>query len=102
MGAIVSGMLGENHFGARYGGDEFVVILRDTGKQEALAFCRELQSKLNSNVFLAADGLAIHLTASFGIATFPDDGDTNQQILHLADDRMYKIKGGGRNDISWC
>ena len=55
-----------------------------------------------AHVFLAAAGLAIHLTASFGIATFPDDGDKNQRILHLADDRMYKIKGGGRNDISWC
>ncbi len=100
MGGIISGMLGENNFGARYGGDEFVVILRDTGKQAALTFCRELQQKLNSTVFLAANGLAIHLTASFGIATCPDDADNNQQILHLADERMYKVKGSGKNDIS--
>ena len=100
MGGIISSMLGENNFGARYGGDEFVVILRDTGKQAALTFCRELQQKLNSTVFLAANGLAIHLTASFGIATCPDDADNNQQILHLADERMYKVKGSGKNDIS--
>ena len=100
MGGIISGMLGENNFGARYGGDEFVVILRDTGKRAALTFCRELQQKLNSTVFLAANGLAIHLTASFGIATCPDDADNNQQILHLADERMYKVKGSGKNDIS--
>ncbi len=101
MGLIVADMLGTQYFGARYGGDEFVVILRDTGKQDALAFCRRLQETLNSHVFLVADGLAIHITASFGIATFPDDGDNNQQILHLADERMYKTKSSGRNDISW-
>ena len=101
MGRIVADMLGTKYFGARYGGDEFVVILRDTSKQEALAFCRQLQETLNSHVFLVANGLAIHITASFGIATFPDDGDNNQQILHLADERMYKVKGGGRNDIAW-
>ena len=71
MGAIISGMLGENHFGARYGGDEFVVILRDTGKQEALAFCRELQSKLNSNVFLPRTGLPFTLRQASALPHFP-------------------------------
>ena len=99
LGKFLNAMLDGNHFGARYGGDEFVVIMRNTSKKDALAFCNELRAKLNSSVFLTAEKLAIKITASFGIATFPEDADNNQQILHLADERMYKIKGSGKNDI---
>ncbi len=99
LGGFLSGMLGAEHFAARYGGDEFVIIMRNTSKQEAEAFCRKLREKLNSTVFLSGEKLAIKITASFGIATFPEDADNNQQMLHLADERMYKIKDSGKNDI---
>ena len=55
MGAIVAGMLGENHFGARYGGMNLSLFCANR-KAGVPAFCRELQSRLNSNVFLAAKG----------------------------------------------
>lgn len=99
LGTFVSGMLDSNHAAARYGGDEFVIIMRNTSKQEATAFCKELRDRLNSTVFLSAENLAISVTASFGIATFPEDADNNQQILHLADERMYTIKSSGKNEV---
>ncbi len=99
LGAFVKSTLGENHFGARYGGDEFVVMMRNTSKDEAVAYCNDLRDRINSRVFLSSENLDIRVTASFGVATFPGDADSNRQILHLADERMYRIKGSGKNDI---
>jgi len=100
VGRLVSGTLKQGWSAARYGGDEFVVILPFTSKQEALQFCRELRKRLNSELFFSEEGLNIRLTASFGIAAFPDDGETKENLLHVADERMYSIKEKQKNDIA--
>lgn len=99
VGRLVAGHLGEEYLAARYGGDEFVLILPRTTKQQALEFCRTLQRDLNTHRFFADEGLNISLTASFGIATFPEDATTKEAILHVADERMYRVKDRQRNDI---
>lgn len=101
IGKLLAATMRENYWGARYGGDEFVIIMRDTPKEMALEFCKELKEKMNSRKFLAAEGLAIHITASFGIATFPVDADTKCKVLHVADERMYRIKDSHKNDIAF-
>jgi len=101
IGKLVADTLEEGYCAARYGGDEFVVILPDTPKKEAVTFCKKLQQRLNSEKFLADKGLDIHITASFGISTFPDDAQTKCEVLHLADERMYTIKDRNKNDISF-
>ncbi len=100
IGKLLSDTMEEGHYGARYGGDEFVVILPETGKEDAVAFCKKLQKRLNSEKFLADKGLDIYITASFGISTFPDDAKTKCEVLHIADERMYTIKDRNKNDIS--
>ena len=101
VGKLIACCLRDEQCAARYGGDEFVVILPYTPKQEAIDFCRKLRAELNSTRFFADQGLDIQLTASFGIATFPEDARTKDQILHIADERMYKIKDSHKNDISF-
>jgi len=101
IGKLLVENLQPNYFGARYGGDEFVIIMRDTPKEKALEFCRDLREKLNSSNFLSQEGLNIHVTASFGIATFPVDAETKCKVLHLADERMYRIKDSHKNDIAF-
>jgi len=101
IGRLVAGELDENAAAARYGGDEFVIILRDTPKEKAVAFCKALKEKLSARKFLADEGLNIRITASFGLATFPDDADNKCKVLHLADERMYKIKDSHKNDIAF-
>jgi diguanylate cyclase (GGDEF)-like protein len=100
VGKLVADNLKEDHCAARYGGDEYVIILPYAPKNEALEFCRHLQSKLNGEKFFSEEGLDVHLTASFGIATFPDDADSKDKILHIADERMYKIKDSHKDGIS--
>ncbi len=101
VGRLIFNNLEAGYCASRYGGDEFVVILPDTSKNRALNFCRKLQNRLNSEKFFSEEGLDIHLTASFGIATFPDDADTKDKILKIADERMYMIKDRQKNDISF-
>ena len=84
----------------RYGGDEFVVILPQTSKENALTVVRRLKDLLNSKVFFHSENLSIKVTASFGIATFPIDGRTHREILRLADEAMYLVKRTTRNNIA--
>ena len=84
----------------RYGGDEFVVILPETDKENALRAAERLRSAICSNVFLQERGLSIKFTASFGVATFPDDASSKEDLIKMADESMYKVKDSGRNAVA--
>lgn len=84
----------------RYGGDEFVLILPRTGKKEALLVAQRLRHALNQNVFLKNERLNIRVTASFGIATFPEDAKSKEDVIRMADQAMYRVKRTTRDDIA--
>ncbi|MCX8042895.1 MAG: sensor domain-containing diguanylate cyclase [Desulfobacterota bacterium] len=100
IGKLLASHLPPRFYGARYGGDEFVIIMPETAREEGYAFCKKIRQALNNEKFLAREGLNISITASFGIATFPVDADTKCKILSKADERMYKIKDSHKNDIA--
>lgn len=84
---------------ARYGGDEFVIILPQTGKQQAVSMAVKLLELMRSTRFLSDDNQEIRLTASFGVATFPEDGDNRLELVRSADIAMYDAKESGRNCV---
>jgi len=73
---------------ARYGGDEFAIMLPETHTEQAQILAERLRANLASDSYLAAHGV----TASFGIATFPVHGPTQEEILRVADSGMYLAK----------
>lgn len=83
----------------RYGGDEFVLVLPQTSKQQAIHVARRLRVALNEAVFLKAEGLEIRVTASFGVASYPEDAIGKDEVLRLADEAMYKVKESTRDGI---
>jgi diguanylate cyclase (GGDEF)-like protein len=83
----------------RFGGDEFAVLLPSTSKSGALALAGILREALNKEVFTGGGSHVIRITASFGVAAFPDDACSKETLIQLADAAMYEIKKSGRDGI---
>ncbi len=79
----------------RYGGDEFVLILPNTDKEDACRMAERLLALISQRHFEAETPL--HLTISIGIATFPLDAVEGRKLLVVADERNYRAKQQGRN-----
>jgi diguanylate cyclase (GGDEF)-like protein len=100
IGGTIKRTLGPENAGFRYGGDEFVALLRGLNKADATLLAQRLREDLNSATFLTANGLSLNVTASFGLATFPEDGDNLHAIIRSADAMMYVAKEQGRDCIA--
>ncbi len=84
----------------RYGGDEFIVLLPQTGKDAALEVTQRLLHALRDTQYLLSEGLDLRMMASFGVATYPDDGNSVQEIIGAADEMMYLVKNSARGNIA--
>lgn len=84
----------------RYGGDEFVVTLPETGAGGALRVANRLRRAVRTYRFLATEGWTVSLTASFGVATFPHDGSSQEEMIRVADQAMYRIKTKSRDGVA--
>ncbi len=83
----------------RYGGDEFVIILSTAGPDEAALVAERLRRGLADKVFFEKEGFSIRLSGSFGVAVYPNDADSLDGLIKLADDAMYEVKKRGRNSV---
>ena len=84
---------------ARFGGDEFALVLPDTGGEGALAVGERIRERIAAHRFLASEGLDIRLTASVGVATLPDVATSAEELVQAADAAMYQVKDRGKNGI---
>jgi diguanylate cyclase (GGDEF)-like protein len=83
----------------RYGGDEFVILMPETGAEAALGLSKELNRALMETRFRMKNGLDLMVSASVGVATSPADGATLHAVIGAADARMYKVKSNGRGKV---
>lgn len=95
---LVQGQLRDSDVFARYGGEEFVAILPDGEAEDAYAVAERIRSTVDGHGF-SVEARPIHLTASIGIASFPEDGAEWSSLLARADERLYEAKEGGRNVV---
>lgn len=84
---------------ARFGGDEFAVVLPDTPGLGARSLAKRVRDRIAAFEFLESEGLRVRLTVSIGIATYPGAADSADGLLAAADQAMYWIKERGKNGI---
>jgi diguanylate cyclase (GGDEF)-like protein len=96
---IIRGSARETDIVARFGGDEFALLLPDTGPEGATFVARRLRERIAQYVFLADREPGLRLTASIGVATLPEGAESAESLLHAADTAMYRVKEKGRDGI---
>jgi len=99
VGTVISQTLRKVDISARYGGDEFAVVLPDTDKRGSLIVAEKIRSSLKK-IPLKFKGDELVLTLSVGIATYPDNGSEREELIEKADRALYESKNEGKDKIT--
>jgi len=99
VGGILALGVRESDILARYGGDEFIVVLPETPASGALVIAERLRRAIEEHRFLEPQGIAARISASFGIATYPDHALSPEGLIQKADQAMYRVKERDKNGI---
>jgi diguanylate cyclase (GGDEF)-like protein len=98
---ILAGVRGDMDLVARYGGEEFAVILPETPSPVAFDVAERIRRRIDERLFRPPEGEEIiRVTASIGLATYPDDARDKEQLLEHADAALYRAKRGGKNAVA--
>ena len=100
IGGLIASRLRKLDVGTRYGGDEFVILLPQTPRKQAARVAQRMRDTLANTWFLQSEGLNVKVTASFGVAAFPTDATSKNDLLRLADQAMYRVKNSTRNGVA--
>lgn len=99
MGQLIIKSLRSIDIVARYGGDEFVVVLPQTTPRAAVLIAERIRKSVEYNTFLKKEGYSLKMTASFGVASYPESAKTKEDLIRLADEAMYRVKYTTRNGV---
>ncbi|HEX9543941.1 MAG TPA: sensor domain-containing diguanylate cyclase, partial [Pyrinomonadaceae bacterium] len=99
MAGVILSSIRDTDAVARYGGDEFVIVLPDTGIELAGTVAERIREKIAKHFFNAGRNLKLSLTASFGVAAFPEHASSPQQLISCADTAMYEAKAANKNCV---
>ena len=98
VGSAISKSVRVSDIAARYGGDEFAVILPQTPAEGAMRVCERLLRNISEIVLQDETGRTFRITASLGLAYYPaDDVETPEDLVHSADGALYGAKRSGKN-----
>mgnify|MGYP003298732588 FL=1 len=100
IGSILKSRIRRGDLAARFGGEEFVVILPNCSKKNAVLIGNKLRDAISEeNIQFQEQQPMGNITCTFGIATYPDDADTKELLLKKADECLYDGKSSGRNKV---
>ncbi|MGB8507322.1 MAG: GGDEF domain-containing protein, partial [Pyrinomonadaceae bacterium] len=102
MAAVILTSLRDTDVVARYGGDEFIAILPETGIDQASHVADRIREHIARHTFTGGRNLRLSLTASFGVASFPQHAHSPQQLIACADTAMYEAKAARKNCVRYA
>ncbi len=97
MGKVLKETFRREDIVARYGGDEFAVILPSAGSEEASRAAQRLIKRLEEFYLIAPDGKPVSVTVSIGISVYPQHAKNSRDLFIIADNMMYRAKKEGKN-----
>ena len=100
VGEVLLESLRDSDLAFRYGGDEFVVVLPNTDAPGALVVAERLRASLKGKRLHPDLSSPIHLSASFGVAAYPENATSREELLRMADAAMYRIKNTTRDGVT--
>jgi diguanylate cyclase (GGDEF)-like protein len=99
VGGIINNMIRSEDTAARYGGEEIVILLPETGKKNALILAERIRSKIEA-LNIEYEDKRIHPTVSGGLASYPIDAQSGPELIKHADFALYRAKEFGKNNIT--
>jgi diguanylate cyclase (GGDEF)-like protein len=99
IGETMASCLSEDDILIKYGGDEYVIVMPGRPKTEARRAAERILAEISSATYLRSEAQLVTVTASFGVAGFPDDARTKKDLLIAADNSMYRIKKSTKNGV---
>ncbi|MGQ9663834.1 MAG: sensor domain-containing diguanylate cyclase [bacterium] len=99
IGERAKSVIRDKDIAVRYGGDEYIIVLPDTDKPTAAIIAERIRKVIEERPFPAQDGKCFHVTVTLGIATFPEDALSRDDLIGRADKAMYEGKMTGRNRV---
>ena len=99
MGQLLNQSFRQEDVIGRWGGEEFLIAMYDTTKEDGSIRLKVVLDKLSKYQFTVSEEKVFSVTFSGGIAQFPNDGEEIQSLYHAADVRLYQAKNKGRNCI---
>jgi diguanylate cyclase (GGDEF)-like protein/putative nucleotidyltransferase with HDIG domain len=99
IGERAGGILRGGDTLGRFGGEEFVLLLPETDAEEARVVAERVRAAIANEPMVLEDANSLNTTVSVGAATYPADGDREQELLQQADQAMYMAKRLGRNQV---
>jgi diguanylate cyclase (GGDEF)-like protein len=99
MGKLLKKSVREVDTLIRYGGDEYTIILVETGQSGAAIVAERIRNNIEMHTFAIGDDLKLKLTASLGYACYPEDTRSKLELLDMADRAMYHSKSRGKNTV---
>ena len=96
---LLNNLIRKADYVGRFGGEEFIVVLPETPLNEAGETAERLRKRIADHTFMTDDADRLHITASIGVASYPDNAESWIDLLRVADEFMYKAKKSGRNKV---
>jgi len=100
VGEVIREAVREIDVPLRYGGDEFVVVLLGATSSKGQLAAERVRRRIEQKEFRAEGGAIVRLTASIGLAAYPEHGKDRETLLKIADETMYNSKRSGKNRVT--